>query len=144
MDLKGIALCEAPLDTSNPSLSAQVCYIKKMKRPWFLSVWLGLLILSDIYSLFKYNFRLENIANYAHYPGYYFEVLSLINVCLLIALLLLWNWRKIGFHIYLLVTLIAYIFNGIVLNKLDLRLTLYFISVILLYLAMRPVWNKFK
>jgi len=132
--------------------------VKNLHRPLFLTIWLIMLtfytawvILTTIPHLAKYNidFWQQSLIDINLLTKIYF----LVMLIQLVGIILLWNWRKIGFSLYAicigvacLLHLISIGFNVFNLISIgtDILISIHAISLVILYIAMVPVWKNFK
>lgn len=118
-----------------------------MKRPWYLVVWLVLMTLSAVYSLFTYTLGASSLKSAwgGLMPDWAFGVLALFSAVNLVAVVMLWMWKIWGFYLVLLVALFSAAINGILLGVVGLGVTVFVaLGTLILYLVMRPVWTNFK
>ena len=116
-----------------------------MKRPTFLTVWLTLLTLATVSSLFSTLFNAGKITTvFPNLPAWMFPVSYLQFAITFICIVLLWRWKKIGFYVLVANTIVTAVLNIALLGSLGI-ITVFFglIEMSILYLAMRPVWQQF-
>jgi len=99
------------------------------KRPIFLNVWLILMIIFDIIALIS-----------IFITGEIFP--SIFSIASLFFIIALYRWKIYGFFGILIVAVITLIIN---LFKVEIFSSIFGpIGVLILYLAMRPVWREFE
>ncbi|EFH87212.1 hypothetical protein [Ktedonobacter racemifer] len=117
-----------------------------MKRPVFLTIWLILIVLADLFSLYSYTLGAATITRaLPNVPSWAVMLLAILVVVQLVSIALLWMWKKLGFYLYLGSAAIAFVLNILTLGVSG-GLTSIFGAVVgaaILYLAMRPVWQNF-
>ncbi len=121
-----------------------------MKRPVFLIIWLALLFLGQAYGLYSYTLGAGNLmktlpnAQTSLWPLY--AGINLINV---FAIIMLWMWKKIGFYI-MIGTAVIGVFLSLMTSGVGgvtggiFSIASAVIGILILYLAMKPVWQNFK
>lgn len=121
-----------------------------MKRPVFLTIWLVLMSLGALNGLYKYifgNVGLDLPSGYS-LPEWVYNTLIVALVIYLVAIILLWMWKKIGFYVLIVDSFIISLVLGLTFTKspigLFIVLIFLFIPIGVLYLAMRSVWKNFK
>lgn len=115
------------------------------KRPLFLTVWLLLGILLGFYVIYGYLIRDGNpVGALTNTPRWVSIFYSLVTLGHIIASLLLWNWKKIGFYLSLVLHTITIPVNILVLGPQPIFWTLSGVGIVILYMAMKPVWKEFK
>lgn len=70
-----------------------------------------------------------------------------VSLCIinLISLILIWKWRRIGLYVISCFTIVIVLLNLLVLGEPSIdSIIIGTIGVVVLYLAMRPVWQNFK
>ena len=117
-----------------------------MKRPWYLTVLLVLFLLGAVVSIFTFAFgggliqqTLPNV------PSWYAMVLAVLSIVELVAVVMLWKWSMMGF--YLLVGVSAFVsILSLVFTGVSSIATIFggVVGLVLLWLAMKPVWSNFK
>lgn len=115
-----------------------------MKRPKFLTFWLSLMTISILFSLYG-DFSKSSSLPKMQLPNWYFALSPILLIVQLFAVFLLWNWKKVGFYIVVGLAIIAASINGAIFGLLGVGLSVVgILGVLILFLAMKPVWNKFK
>jgi hypothetical protein len=116
-----------------------------MKRPRFLTVWLILIAIADVFSLFSYTFGASSITRaLPNFPSWAFLLYDVGIVLQLICVVLLWRWKKIGFYLIAAGALVVAVLNVAILGAAGIGgIILGLVGVGILYLAMRPVWEQF-
>lgn len=117
-----------------------------MKRPVFLTIWLVLMTIGAVYSLYSYTLGANNLMRVLPRmnPGMIvlYTIISLVNLA---AVILLWTWKKLGFYLVVAIAIIVASLNGFVIGILGVTATLFpLLGIGILYLAMKPVWDNFK
>lgn len=116
-----------------------------MKRPTFLTIWLVLMTISAIYTIYSYTLGSEAVTKTLPIPAWSLMALALLGVVNLFAVVMLWMWKKMGFYIIIGSTIIAASLNGIILGVLGFVASIMaIVGIVILYLAMKPVWQNFK
>ena len=114
-----------------------------MKRPWYLTAWLILGYFGSIVGILGYTLGFNGIQMALHnVPSWHIMLLLALSVADLIAITMLWKWKRTGFYIKVLTATIASIVNFSDVGKNTIIISV--LSVTILWLVMRPVWNKFK
>jgi hypothetical protein len=113
------------------------------KRPTFLTIWLVWMTISGVYGLYSYTLGSANIVKaIPAMDSWVLPAFTLISVVNLIAIAMLWAWKKLGFYLVLATAIVAFLINIMVLGVG--WSVLGWIGVAILYLAMKPVWQSFK
>lgn len=117
-----------------------------MKRPMFLTIWLVLMTISAIFTLYSYTLGSENIAKtLPNMPSWALIVFALLGVVNLFSVAMLWMWKKMGFYIIIGTAIIVASLNGMILGAAGMIASIFaVVGVVILYLAMKPVWQNFK
>lgn len=114
-----------------------------MKRPWYLTLWLIVLVTADLLSIFAFLFGQYQLKTLLpQLPAYLYLILTILSFIELYALYKLWHWHLEGFYILIFTTIIALITNTIYMGLTTAVFGL--TGVIILYLVMKPVWGNFK
>lgn len=117
-----------------------------MKRPMFLTIWLILMVLGYVFTLYGNLFNTAStLALLPGIPSWYFPVMIALSVVALGAIYLIWTWKKLGFYIIVGLAVLNVVISFMVIGNLGL-VSIFgaVIGVAILYLAMRPVWKNFK
>jgi hypothetical protein len=117
-----------------------------VKRPTFLTIWLVIMTIAGIYTLYSYTLGAASIKatlpNLASWTLMLYAAMSLLN---LISVFLLWTWKKVGFYLIIASAIIVASINGMTFGVLGLGASLSaLLGIGILYLAMRPAWQSFK
>lgn len=125
-----------------------------MKRPTFLTVWLVLLSIGAAFgvlgslSLLGLNFLtgLPGMSTaLAALPPWYTIVALVLTTVQVIAVVFLWRWKMLGFHLTVGATVVSVVVSYIVSGASSLvGLLISIVAVAVLYFAMKPVWGNFK
>lgn len=117
-----------------------------MKRPVFLMIWLILMAIGYLYSLYNYILGTASLTQvFPSLPGYFFPIMALASVTGLVATYLLWTWKKLGFYIVVGITVLSVVVNFAVMGVLGaMSIVFGLVGIGILYLAMKPVWSNFK
>lgn len=118
-----------------------------MKRPTFLTVMLVWVFLSSLYSLYSYFLKGTLLVVLLNVPSWVPTAFALCSGLNLLSVVLLWNWRKVGFYIILGSALMVITLNLMFMSLRGLGVIIAVLTLIvvgLLYLAMRPVWSRFN
>lgn len=117
-----------------------------MKRPTFLTVWLILMLLSYVYSLYSYTLGTAAMtAVFTNIPVWFFPVMLLLSLAGLASVYLLWTWKKMGFNLAIGIAVLASVVNFMIMGSLGIISVVFaIVGVVILYLAMKPVWKNFK
>lgn len=118
-----------------------------VKRPTFLTVWLILLTLGALYTLYIDIAGSGSLTKTQINLSSWYSISSLvIGIAEVLAIVMLWMWKKIGFYIMvataIIAVLIAAMVGGVAAGIAGSIVTI--IGTLILYLAMRPVWQNFK
>lgn len=117
-----------------------------MKRPMFLTIWLVLLSAGYLLSFISSLLATFTVGKVLPNLFWVFLLITLVAAFNLIAISLVWRWSKIGFYVLILLiipSVILNVLNGQVAGGLfGLIFGLIFMGI--LYLSMRPVWEKYK
>ena len=116
-----------------------------MKRPIFLTIWLILIVLGNLYSLYSYTLGTAFITSaLPNFPSWAFILLDILAVVELIGVALLWMWKKLGFYLFIGAAVIASALNILTLGGLGVTGILgAILGIVILYFAMKPVWSNF-
>lgn len=117
-----------------------------MKRPMFLTIWLVLMTIGAIFTLYSYTLGSENITKtLPNMPSWALIVFALLGVVNLFSVVMLWMWKKMGFYIIIGTAIIVASLNGMILGVAGMITSVFaVVGVVILYLAMKPVWQNFK
>lgn len=117
-----------------------------MKRPTFLTIWLVLMTIAGIFTLYSYTLGSANIAQtLPNMPSWALTMFALLGLVNLVAVVMLWMWKKLGLFIMIASAIIAASLNGMILGPAGIGASIFaIIGVGILYLAMKPVWSNFK
>lgn len=117
-----------------------------MKRPTFLTVWLVLMLLGYVYSLYSYSLGASMItAVFPNLPGWFFPAMLILSLAGLVAVYLLWTWKKLGFQLAVGLAVLSTVINFMIMGAAGIvSVILAIAGVAILYLAMKPVWKNFK
>lgn len=117
-----------------------------MKRPVFLTVWLILMALGYAYSLYSYTLGTAAVTSvFPGIPGWFFPVMALSAVLGLVAVYLLWTWKKMGLYIVAGLSVLSAVVNFVVMGNLGgMSIIFGLVGLAILYFAMRPAWSNFK
>ncbi len=114
-----------------------------MKRPWYLTGWLILIVIGALFSLYSDTLGVSSVkAQLPNIPSWYFTFLTAMIVVELVAVYLLWQWKMMGFYLFVAITAIVAVFNFMYLGAFSIVFGL--VGLAILYLVMRPVWKNFK
>lgn len=111
-----------------------------MKRPLFLTIWLGLVSLGVIYSIYTSNtYGLAFTDATIYTPPLARLSLTVMGLAELGAIVSLWRGRKLGFYLLIVSASVTALFN-------PMTTSIFFsiVEISILYIAMKPVWNHFK
>ena len=102
--------------------------------------------ITGAWALYQYIFSPEAItATLPNIPSWALGTLTLMSTVNLIAVALLWSWKKIGFYLIILSAVVVASVNGNILGIVGLFSSLSaLVGLGILYLAMKPVWKSFK
>lgn len=115
-----------------------------MKRPWYLTGWLILIFLIQIFAILGLVFGGSLITElYPNVPTWVMPVFAIAVLVDLVAIAMLWMWKIMGFYITLGTTAVGVILDLLYLTDI-VSAVLSIVSVAILYLMMRPVWSSFK
>jgi hypothetical protein len=116
-----------------------------VKRPTFLTIWLILIVLGNLYSLYSYTVGTTFITRaLPNFPSWAFILYDILAVVELIGVVLLWMWKKVGFYLIIGAAIIATVLNILTLGGLGVTaIVAAIIGIVILYLAMKPVWSNF-
>ncbi len=71
-----------------------------MKRPVFLTIWLGFLTIANIYSLYSYTLGAAAITRiFPAMTGMMLGLYALLVFVNLVGVYFLWTWKIVGFYI---------------------------------------------
>ena len=117
-----------------------------MKRPTFLTIWLSLMTLANIWSLYEYTLGVDIIKRtLAMIPSWAITALAIFSLVNVAAVVMLWMWKRIGFYLIAASALIVASINGAILGGMGIVSSIgALIGIGILYLAMKPVWKNFK
>ena len=117
-----------------------------MKRPTFLTVWLILIAVADVFSLISYTVGASALTTMMpNFPAWTLWVYDALIVVQLVSVVLLWMWKKIGFYLIVGCAIIAAIVNIYALGVSGVIGVIFGLAGVgILYLAMRPAWEQFK
>jgi hypothetical protein len=117
-----------------------------MKKPTFLTIWLILMSIAGVFTLYSYTLSSSSITqNLPYLAPWVIPTYALLAVWNLASIALLWMWKKLGFYMIIASTVVVASINGMILGSLGVAATVFaLIGIGILYLAMRPVWNSFK
>lgn len=118
----------------------------KTKRPTFLTIWLILMTIGNAGTFLEYTFGAAMLARTMPFlPSWGLPVLSLFGLVNIIAVVMLWMWKKIGFYMVVGSAILVAAINGTLLGVAGISGAVgAIIGLGILYLAMKPVWKSFK
>jgi len=105
--------------------------------------------ISSVFGLYSYTLGVELITKtFPNFPSWALVVCTILSILQLVAVALLWMWKKIGFYIIIVMAIFTASLNGMLLGSVGVGGTIMVIigviGVGILYLAMKSVWNNFK
>ncbi len=114
-----------------------------MKRPIFLTIWLALLIMASVLNIYSYleNHLIINEPTWSLYLKIIFAIIRIVGI------ISLFKWRMVGFYLIIGVSIILALIDATVLG---IGKTVIYesigalVSIIVIYLAMKPVRSSFK
>ena len=117
-----------------------------IKRPVFLTVWLILMAVAGVYSLYSYTLGAASLMLLLpNMPSWAFTAFTVFGILNLVAVAMLWMWQKLGFYLIIASAVIVAAINGAILGPIGIGSSIFaVIGVGILYLAMKPVWQNFK
>ena len=117
-----------------------------MKRPKFLTIWLVIMTIAGIFTLYSYTLGSASIAQaLPNMPSWALTMFALLGAVNLFSVAMLWMWKKLGFYLIIVSAIIAASLNGMILGVAGVGASIFtIIGVGILYLAMKPVWQNFK
>ena len=117
-----------------------------MKRPLFLTIWLALMTLGNVFSVYSYTLGSASLALALPFlPSWVMLLFALMSVVGLVAVVMLWMWKKMGFYLVVVLSVVVSAVNLLYLGLAGIfAVVTGFIGVGILYLAMKPVWQNFK
>jgi len=122
--------------------------MENKKHGTLLTVWLFLMLIVNIGSALTYQFwSLYIITGFPNMPSwllYSYEILSLANVVFIVSLFQWKKWAFFAFSISMAVSIVLNLSAGTGAGKGILSAIGNLISVILLYLILRPSWGMFE
>ncbi len=118
-----------------------------MERPRFLTFWLIFGTLGGVNTLIQFGRNPSYLMKiYPNMTSGTLILYMILGVILIMAYVILWKWKKLGFYLYVVTTVAATLLNikvmGPVLGTVGSILGV--AGLVILYLAMRPVWKNFK
>lgn len=101
---------------------------------------------AGVWTLYQYLINPTIItATLPNVPSWTIITLTLMSALNLIAIGLLWSWKKIGFYLIIISAVVVASINGTILGIVGLFSSFgALIGLGILYLAMKPVWKSFK
>jgi hypothetical protein len=116
-----------------------------MKRPVFLTIWLVLIALGSLYSLYTYTLGTASITRaLPDFPSWAFILLDVVALVNLVSVILLWTWKKLGFYLLIGTAIVSIVFSVLTPGGLGIASIIGAgVGVGILYLAMRPAWQHF-
>lgn len=100
-------------------------------------------MLGALFSLYTYTLGSGSVAiSLPNLPSWYTVVLALLSLVELAAAVLLWQWKKMGFKLYVASAVVVAILKVIYLGAGSLVFPV--LGILILYLVMKPVWANFK
>lgn len=121
--------------------------VENKKRGTLLTVWLVLMLIINIGSVLTYQFWSSYLISRSSIPSwllYSYEVLSLTNVVFVIFLLKWKKWAFFAFSVSMAVSIVLNLSAGTGAGKGMASAIGNLISVIILYLILRPSWGMFE
>ena len=117
-----------------------------MKRPVFLTVWLVLMSIGAVFSVYSYTVGSYAITQtFPDFPSWAITVYAGLSIIDVIAVAMLWMWKKMGFYMVAGFALVASLLNIMIMGGAGIVSTVIgFVGVGILYWAMKPVWGQFK
>lgn len=117
-----------------------------MKRPIFLTIWLILIAVNHLYSIYTYTLGTAALPVLANRPVWYYPVMIALSLIALASVYLIWTWKKMGFYLMIGIAVVSFLVSLTMVSPLAAALSVIFLAVGvgILYLAMKPVWKNFK
>lgn len=117
-----------------------------MKRPMFLTIWLILMTLGAISTAYSYTLGSATIMKaIPNMPSWALTQYALFSIVNLVAVWMLWTWKKMGFNLFVVSAVISASLNGMILGAIGVGSSIFgVVGIVILYLAMKPVWKQFK
>jgi hypothetical protein len=114
-----------------------------MKRPWYLTVWLIIIVIGGVFSVLSYTLGAGAITQVLpQVPSWAIWVLALLSALVIVGAVMLWMWKMMGFYILIGVTAVSTVINIMYLGAESIIWSV--LGTIILWLMMRPVWQNFK
>ena len=120
--------------------------VKVTKRPTFLTIWLVLMTVAGVFTLYSYTLGSASITQtLPNIPSWSVTLLALMSAVNLASVVMLWMWKKAGFYLLIASAIIVASINGVILGPIGIGGSIFaLVGVGILYLAMKPVWQNFK
>ncbi|MCR4263933.1 MAG: hypothetical protein NUV98_04415 [Candidatus Roizmanbacteria bacterium] len=117
-----------------------------MKRPVFLTIWLVLMSLDAVFSVYSYTAGSYALTQtFSNFPSWAITVYAVLSVIDVIAVAMLWMWRKMGFYMVAGFALVASLLNIMIMGSAGVVSSVIGLAGVgILYWAMKPVWGQFK
>ena len=113
------------------------------KRSTFLSIWLVLIIIVNVINFLVNVFEYSSLVHNRGFTGGEVIALAIINLLEIVGALLIWKWYKSGLYLVILCA-VAGFFAYPTLSRSLSSIFYSFIGIIILYLAMRSTWRRFR
>lgn len=79
---------------------------------------------------------------YPNLPAWIMPVFTIGGIVDLLAIVMLWMWKKMGFYLIVGETAVTTIISFLYLDPFQAILQI--VGIVILYLVMKPVWSNFK
>ena len=118
--------------------------MNELKRPWYLTTALVLIVLYHIINILSLILLPEGVSGY-EIQVWYSRASVFFEVLIVIGLVSLFYWKKIGFYGALIVSLISIVVDYIAKPDFIAVATIgTLLPLVIVYLCMRPVMGNFK
>jgi len=114
------------------------------KRRTFLTIWLVLMLIANIYAALTYLLLNSSIASaYPNVSSRIFYIFSLLGLANLVFVIFLFRWKRWAFYAFCGTTLVGFIMNLAI--GLGIAAAIFgLIGPMILYAIMSPQWDLFK
>jgi len=112
------------------------------KHSTFAKIWMGLMLIGSIITVFVYLISGNQIARTAHIPSFIIPILILIGIGMMVLLIFLYKWKKWAFYGLCGIALITLLIN----ISIGAGVTSFFglIGIGILYLSISSEWNLYE
>lgn len=115
-----------------------------MKRPWYLSTWLIIIMVLNLLSVIGVvagsGFISKAMPNL---PSWYMPLSALLGVAEVVGAVMIWQWKMMGFYLIVGIAVLSALLSIMTTGRYS-SVIFGALGILILYFCMRPVWKSFK